>query len=84
MDFITGPGSAKSKVRNLASSVSEQFYFHRQAYIILQTVPVCNAYAQINPGKGNTDRKSRTATAQWEFLRSYGPRNKPRSCLYVH
>ena len=51
--------------------LSEQFYFHLQAYIILQTVSVCNAYAQINPCKGNTDRKSRTATAQWEFLRSY-------------
>ena len=37
--------------------------------LILQTVPVCNPYAQINllSGKGKTDRKSRTATAQWEF-----------------
>ena len=30
-------------------------------------------------GKGKADRKSRTATAQWEFHRSYVRRNKPRS-----
>ena len=37
--------------------------------IILQTVPVFNPYAQINllSGKGKKDRKSRIATAQWEF-----------------
>ena len=37
--------------------------------IILQTVPVFNPYAQIYllSGKGENDRKSRTATAQWEF-----------------
>ena len=52
-------------------------------------MPVCNPYEQINllSGKGKTDRKSRTATAQWEFYRSYGRKNKPaRSsiCLCVH
>ena len=47
--------------------LSWQFYFHLKAYIILQTIPVCNAYAQINllSDKGKTDRKNRTATAQW-------------------
>ena len=45
-------------------------YFHRHVYIILQTVPVCYPYAQINllSGKGKTDQKSRTATAQWEVV----------------
>ena len=46
-----GGERANSKVRNR---------------LILQTVPVCNPYAQINllSGKGKTDRKSGTATAQ--------------------
>ena len=66
-----GGERANSKVRNR---------------LILQTVPVCNPYAQINllSGKGKTDRKSRTAAAQSEFHRSYSRRNKPRSCLCVH
>ena len=61
-----GGARANSKVRN---RLSQQFYFHRQVYIILKTVPVWNPYAQINllSGKGKTDRKSRKATAQWEF-----------------
>ena len=82
-----GGARANSKVRN---RLSQQFYFHRQVYIILKTVPVWNPYAQINllSGKGKTDRKSRTAAAQSEFHRSYSRRNKqwnkPRSCLCGH
>ena len=58
MDFITGQGGgarANSKVRN-SSLIT--IYFRRQVYIILQTVPVRNRYAQINllSGKGKTDR----------------------------
>ena len=39
----------------------------------------CNPYEQMNllSGKGKTDRKSSTATAQWEFHRSYSRSNKP-------
>ena len=33
---------------------------------------------------GINQNKKRTATAQWEFHRSYGRRNKPQSCLYVY
>ena len=66
MDLNTGQGGgarANSKVRN---RLSKQFCFHRQVYIILQTVPVCNPYVQINllSGEGKTDRKSQTPTAQ--------------------
>ena len=51
-------------------------------------MPVCNPYEEINLllCKGKTDRKSRTATAQWEFYRSHGRKNKPArssTCLCV-
>ena len=83
--LLPGRGARpKSQERNLASSLIT--LFSPQVYISLQTVPVRNAYAQINllSGKGKTDRKSRSATAQSEFHRSYSRRNKPRSCLCVH
>ena len=89
MDFITGPGSANKEQAEKSCISLITILFSPQVYIILQTVPVCNAYTQRNllSGKGKTDRKSRTATAQWEFYRSYGRKNKPaRSsiCLCVH
>ena len=83
--LLPGRGARpKSKERNLASSLLT--LFSPQVYIRLQTVPVRNAYAQINllSGKGKTDRKSRTATVQWEFHQSYGRRNILRSSLCGH
>ena len=71
MDFITGQGGGarkKGKVRNLASSLST-ILFSSTSFYYLQTVPVCNPYAQINllSGKGETDQKGRPVTAQWKF-----------------
>ena len=67
MGFITDKEGEREQTARKSSLIT--IYFHRQVYIILQTVPVCNPYAQINllSGKGKTDRKSRTSTAQWEF-----------------
>ena len=71
MDFIIGQGrGARTRARSeILHHLSQQLYFHRQVSIILQTAPVCNPYAQINllSGKGKTDQKSRSVTAQWEF-----------------
>ena len=68
MDFTTGKEGSASKQQGEKSSLIA-IYFHRQVYIILQAVPVWNPHAQINLllGKEKTDRKSRTATAQWKF-----------------
>ena len=63
MDFITGPGSANKEQAEKSCISLITILFSPQVYIILQTAPVFNAYAQINllSGKGKTDRKSRTA-----------------------
>ena len=88
MDFTGQGGGARvnSKVHEKSSLIT--IYFHRQVYIILQTVPVCNPYAQINlpSGEGKTDRKSRTATMDGNFRHrtSLSRRNKPRSPLCSH
>ena len=73
MDFITGPGSANKEQAEKSCISLITILFSPQVYIILQTAPVFNAYAQINllSGKGKTDRKSRTATAQRESHQSY-------------
>ena len=80
MNFIGGQGGearTKSKVRLSCIVSHNNFIFidNFKIYIILQTVPVGNPYKQINFLSGKTERKSRTATAQWEFYRNYG-RNK--------
>ena len=68
MDLLPPRRGSASKQQGEKSSL-KQFYFHRKVYIILQTVPVCNPYGQINllSGKGKTDRKNRIAAAQREF-----------------
>ena len=84
MDFITGPGSANKEQGEKSCIVSHNnIIFIDKLILFYKPVPVCNASARINllSGKGKTDRKSRTATAQWEFHRSYVRRNKPRSCM---
>ena len=59
-------GSASKQQGEKSSLIKILFW---STIIILQTVPVFNPYGQINllSGKGKKDRKSRTATAQWEF-----------------
>ena len=59
-------GSASKQQGEKSSLITILFL---STIIILQTVPVFNPYAQIYllSGKGEKDRKSRTATAQWEF-----------------
>ena len=65
MDFIykqVRGARTKSKVILHRLSLNNIIFIDK---FILQTVPVCDPYAKINllSGKGNADRKSRTATA---------------------
>ena len=48
MDFITGPGSANKEQAEKSCISLITILFSPQVYIILQTVPVSNAYAQKN------------------------------------
>ena len=64
MDFIhrAGRGSAKKEQGEKSCIVSHNnLYFHRQFYIILQTLTDCDPYEQI---KTQTKSSARTATAQ--------------------
>ena len=65
MDFITAKEGERQQTARSKIFSHNDFFFHRKVYMIVQ-VPVCNPYAQINllSGKGKTDRKSRTASAQ--------------------
>ena len=68
MDFITGKEGEREQTARWGI-VSHNNLFSSTSLYYLQTEPVCNLYAQINllSGKGKTDRKSRTATAQWKL-----------------
>ena len=80
------PGSAKKEQGEKSSVVSHNnnkqyllFYFHRLVYIILQTVPDCNAYAQIDllsPQGKNRPKEQDSYSTQCKFYRfgSYDPR----------
>ena len=86
------PGSAKKEQGEKSCVVSHNnkkqyllFHFHRLVYIILQTVPDCNAYAQIDllsPAREKQTERARQLQHTMQIL----PIRKlrPQNCLCVY